>query len=185
MGMGLVSWQKVEDAHYLLFVKLVAAPKQEVCSVLYFSPPSFESRRVLVDRLAQVVISDAEVLKTWSKLNKDLGSQASNRGILAHCGLDYEIIYNTPAPSLDFKLGTPRLGQSRHNQIASLLGKKANKQPLATRDIRKFITGFIEIEERLTKFTQSVQLPPPQQGANLLQGLLPFLSSQAAPPSSA
>jgi hypothetical protein len=40
MGMGLVSWQKAEDAHYLLFVKLVAAPKQEVCSVLYFSPPS-------------------------------------------------------------------------------------------------------------------------------------------------
>jgi hypothetical protein len=84
MGMGLVSWQKVEDAHYLLFVKLIAAPKQEVCSVLYFSPPSFESRRVMVDRLAQVAISDAKVLKTWSKLNKDLGLQASNRGVLAH-----------------------------------------------------------------------------------------------------
>jgi hypothetical protein len=180
MGMGLVSWQRVEDAHYLLFVKLIAAPKQEVCSVLHFSPPSFESRRVLVDRLAQVVIADVAVLKTWSKLNKDLGSQASNRGTLAHYGLNYEIIYDTPEPSLDFKLGIPRLAQSRHNQIASLLGKKANKQPLTTRDIRKFITGFVEIEERLTEFTQSFQLPPPQQGANLLQGLLPFLSSQGA-----
>ncbi len=79
IGMGLVSWQNVEDSHYLLFVKLIAAPKQEVCSILYFSPPSFESRRVLVDRLAQVVISDAEVLKTWSKLNKDLGSQRLTR----------------------------------------------------------------------------------------------------------
>jgi len=70
MGMGLVSWQNVEDAHYLLFAKLIGAPKQEICSVLYFSPPSFESRRVLVDRLAQVGISDDEILRTWSKLTR-------------------------------------------------------------------------------------------------------------------
>jgi hypothetical protein len=182
MGMGLVSWQKVEDTHYLLFVKLIGAPKQEVCSILYFSPPSFESRRVLVDRLVQVVITDAEILKTWSKLNKDLGSHASNRGSLAHYGLDYEIIHSTPEPSLNFKIGAPRLAQSRHNQIASLLGKKSNKQPLTIRDVRKFITGFVEIEEHLKEFTQSFQLPAPQQGLGLLQGLAPYFSSLAGSP---
>jgi len=103
--------------------------------------------------------------------NKDLGVAASNRGSLAHYGLQYEIIYNTPEPSMDFKFGAPRLGQSRHNQIASLLGKQANKQPLTTRDVRNFITGFVEVERRLTEFTQSLQLPSPQQGVGLLQAI--------------
>jgi len=182
MGMGLVSWQHVEDAHYLLFVKLIGAPKQEVCSVLYFSPPSFESRRVLVDRLTQVVVSDEKILKTWSKLNKDLGVHASNRGILAHYGLEYEIIYDAPEPSLNFKLGAPRLAKSRHNQIAALLGKKVNKQPLTTKDVRTFITGFIEIEERLKHFAQSFPLPQPQQQVSLLQGLVPYFASQGESP---
>jgi hypothetical protein len=184
LGMALVTWQKVEDTHYLLFVKLIGAPKKEVCSILYFSPPSFESRRVLVDRLAQTIITDPKILKTWRKLNKDLDTEGSNRGKLAHYGLDYEVVFNTPEPSTDFKLGFPKLAPSRHNQIASLVGKKKTKEPLTTKEVRNLITNFIEIEGRLNEFIQSFHLPEPQQGANLLQGLAPYFSSLAGSPPS-
>jgi hypothetical protein len=181
MGMGLATWQRVEDCHYLLFEKLLNGPSQQVCSLLYFSPPSFESRRVMVDRIAQVVIKGEEINRTWKKLNKDLGTEAAKRGKLAHYGLNYEIIYNTPEPSLDFKLGAARLAPSRYNQIAELLGNKTAKEPLTIHEISDFITGFIAIGKRLEDFIDVVQVTS-QQPISYAQGLLQFLPSQAESP---
>jgi hypothetical protein len=66
VGAALTQWQQVEDAHYLFFLKILGAPKPEVCSVIYFSPPTFESRRVMVDRVAHYTITGKEDKKTWN-----------------------------------------------------------------------------------------------------------------------
>jgi hypothetical protein len=181
MGMGLATWQRVEDCHYQLFEKLLNGPSPTVCSILYFSPPTFESRRVLVDRIAQVLIADKEIKKEWEKLNKDLSTEAAKRGKLAHYGLDYEIVYNTPQPSLDFKMGAPRLAPSRYNQTAELLGNKTAKEPLTIRKIRDFIVSFMEIEDRLEAFLKALK-PAKQQAMGFSQALAPFLSSQGEHP---
>src|SRR5438309_6132274 len=92
MGAALTEWQRVEDAHYLFFLKILGAPKEEVCSVLYFSPPSFESRRVMVDRVAQHALENSDHKKDWPKISKRLDAGASHRGRIAHYALDFEII---------------------------------------------------------------------------------------------
>ena len=121
MGAALTEWQRVEDAHYLFFLKILGAPKPEVCSVVYFSPPTFESRRVMVDRVAHYTIGEADHKKEWKKLNKRLEKCASQRGKLAHYGLGFEIIKTGPRWH-DFEIGAPRLEPSKHNKIAALKG---------------------------------------------------------------
>jgi hypothetical protein len=106
MGAALTEWQRVEDAHYLFFLKILGAPKPEVCSVIYFSPPTFESRRVMVDRVAHYTLTEVEHKKEWKKLNKRLETCASQRGKLAHYGLGFEIVKTGPHFH-DFEIGAP------------------------------------------------------------------------------
>jgi hypothetical protein len=35
IGACLMKWQSVEDAHYILFLKMLGAPQEEICSVIY------------------------------------------------------------------------------------------------------------------------------------------------------
>jgi hypothetical protein len=180
MGMGLAIWQRVEDVHYLLFKKLIGSPKEAICSILYFSPPSFESRRVLVDRLSQVIIEDIKWLKTWKKLNKDINLAGYQRGKLAHYGIDYEIIFNTPEPSTDFKLGPPKLAPSKHNQIASPLGQK--KKSLTVLEVREIIAKFIDIESRLGKFVEELNIPMSTPKTKYLEGLNRYFGNSSDRP---
>src|ERR1700737_672274 len=81
IGLALTSWTIVEEQHFLLFRKMLSSISKEICSVLYFSPPSFESRRVLVDRVAQLYLPERH-LKEWDAINTDLADGASQRGRL-------------------------------------------------------------------------------------------------------
>jgi hypothetical protein len=177
VGAALTQWQQVEDAHYLFFLKILGAPKPEVCSVIYFSPPTFESRRVMVDRVAQVTITNQADKKIWKKLNKRLEKAASHRGKLAHYGLGFEIIQTGPNAT-DFKLGDPLLKPSMHNKIAALKGEKPDTHRVTSQEVRGYIVDFIQLKDDLENFTKKVAAPQPQQGLGLLSALLPFLGTE-------
>jgi hypothetical protein len=180
MGIVLTRWQSVEDAHYLLFVKMLGAPKEEICSVLYFSPPSFESRRVMVDRVAHFFLQDAAHKREWKDLNKRLETGASERGRIAHYSLDFEISPGPTGTLADMTLHSPRLKPSRYNQVAVLQGKGRDnpKHKLSTKELHGYIISFTKLSVELGAFAQKIALPPPQQGLGLLSGLLPHLGSQ-------
>jgi hypothetical protein len=177
VGAALTEWQQVEDAHYLIFLKILGAPKPQVCSVIYFTPPTFESRRVMVDRVAQVTITDEDEKKLRTKLNQRLDKAASHRGTLAHYGLGFEIIKTGPNAT-DFKLGEPRLEPSRHNKIAELKGEKLENRHLTSKEVQRCIIEFFTLKDDLENFTKRIENPRPQQGLGLLSNLLPFLGTK-------
>jgi hypothetical protein len=76
-------------------------------------------------------------------------------------------------------MGPARLAPSRYNQIAELLGSKAAKGPLTTREISEFIRGFNDVEERLARFIKAVQIWRHPKG--LLPSFAPFLSLLGEP----
>jgi hypothetical protein len=178
VGAALTQWQRVEDAHYLFFLKILGAPKPEVCSVIYFSPPTFESRRVMVDRVAYHMIANKEDKKTWKELHKRLETAASQRGKLAHYALGFEIIKTGPNVT-DFKLGLPRLEPSKHNKIAELKGETPDTYHLTSKQVRDYIATFIQLQNDLEHFTKTVPVLQPQQGLGLLSSLWPFLDTEA------
>jgi hypothetical protein len=177
IGIAMTQWQEVEDAHYLLFLKLLGAPKPEICSVIYFSPPTFESRRVMVDRVAYYAITDAEHKKEWRELNKRMGDCAHDRGKIAHYRLDFEISIENIDP-VKVKLGEPRLAPSSHNMIAALKGHTAEERLVTSTEIRGYIADFMGLKKDVEDFTKRVPFPPQQQGLGLLSNLLPFLGSE-------
>jgi hypothetical protein len=170
VGITITQWQRVEDEHYLLFLKMLGAPNPQIASIIYFSPPTFESRRVMVDRVAQVFLSDAEKKKEWKKLNDRLSGAASNRGQVAHYGLDYEIVSTGESPS-DLRLGAPRLRPSKHNKIAEMKGQ--SHKVLTSQKLRGYVLEFFRLEQDVNRFCNSLDLPPPRQGLDFLSALLP------------
>jgi hypothetical protein len=165
MGIALIVWQRVEDAHYLLFAKLIGA-KKEVCSILYFSPPTFESRRVVVDRLIEAVVDDKDILSRWGKLNKELQDAAKDRGKIAHYSLDFEIIYSETNP-FSMKTGSPHLKPTSHNKISDVLGK-GPKKAVTSDTISGFVKVFDDLEQRLEAITKEIKTPPQQPPVNSL-----------------
>jgi hypothetical protein len=181
MGLTLVTWQRIEDAHYLFFLKMLGAPKEEICSVLYFSPPSFESRRVMVDRVAHYFLEDKVHRKEWKEINKELETCAAQRGRVSHYGLGFEIIWK---PSTEFEIGAPRLEPSIHDKVQVLRGRTTQKPEhrVTKEEMMAYMKHFEEIEERLINITKAVSLPVPQLGANFLQVLQPFLETPKESP---
>jgi hypothetical protein len=173
MGMALTRWQGVEDAHYLLFLKMLGAPKEEICSVLYFSPPTFESRRVLVDRVAHYFLEDKAQKKEWSDLNKRLGDRASERGRIAHYSLSFDFKYRGPTLAHGVDVTNPHIRPSPHNKVAVLQGKtvESPKHRLTADEVLKYIESFTALERDVIAFTKKISLPQPQQGLGLLSFL--------------
>jgi hypothetical protein len=167
MGVALTTFQGVEDAHYLLFLKMLGAPMEEVCSVIYFSPPSFEGRRVMVDRVAQHALEE-KYKNEWNALNKRLSKASEKRGRIAHYSLDFEWIDVPPVPPADFafgEMGKPRLRPSRYNRLKD----GDNPQHLLTIiEVAKSVSVFAQLRDDLNAFTAKVSLPRPRQGLGLL-----------------
>jgi hypothetical protein len=185
MGICLVNWQKVEDEHYLLFRKWIGFPKDEISAVLYYSPPTFESRRVLVDRIAQCVLDgeeDMHHLKSWKKLNKQLESAAKKRGRIAHYSLDFEITYPASGP-LKVEVGAPRLAPTAYNKLKTMQGKGADNPShrLSIKELAGYITSFDALEKDLSAFRSEAPQPKRHYGAGLLQDLVHLTPLIAGP----
>lgn len=171
MGVALTAWANVEEAHFLIF-RMMRDTKKEICSVIYFSSPSFESRRVMVDRVAHFFISD-ENMKEWAKLTDELQKASGLRGQLAHYGLDFELLKNETnddgAPSLEF--GAPRLRPSSYNEVHIMQGKTGEKHTVTVKKLRLYAETFSDLERRLQDFNiRMTEQVPPRVG--LWSGLL-------------
>src|SRR5262249_12464502 len=138
----------------------------------YFGVPSFEGKRVLVDRIAAYYLAD-EFKTEWSKLDKSLQAASSQRGMLAHYGLDFEILNHIEREdgSLDIELGSPRLRPSSYNEVFVIQGKTGDKHTLKAEKIREYAVSFSELEKRLKDFTSGMREAQPQ--VSFSQALLP------------
>lgn len=124
----------------------------------------------MVDRVAQIFLTDDDKKRQWKALNKRLDTAASHRGKVAHYGLDYEIISAGTSPD-DIKLGDPRLRPSKHNKIAEMKGQ--SDEVVTHTELREYVLEFLRLDQDLEKFTKSLDLPPPRQGLDFLSALLP------------
>jgi hypothetical protein len=178
IGLGLTSWTIVEEQHFLLFRKMLSSISKEICSVLYFSPPSFESRRVLVDRVAQLHLPES-LLKEWNALNDDLADGASQRGRLAHYGLDFEVTKEEKHEdgSVSFEFGEVRLRPSSHNHVNILQKKTGEKHTVTTQKLRDYMESFKALEARLKEFSLKMTPAPPK--VDYARGLLNFQTTPA------
>jgi hypothetical protein len=172
MGLALTSWASVEEAHFLAFRKMMGQIKKEICSIVYFSIPSFEGKRVLVDRIATYYLADS-FKKEWSTLDKDLQTASSQRGMLAHYGLDFELLKRTEHEdgALEMEFGPPRLRPSTYNEVFVIQGKTGDKHTLTLGKIRSYAESFSSLENRLADFTVRMQEATPQ--VSFSQALLP------------
>ncbi|WP_340667914.1 hypothetical protein [Bradyrhizobium ottawaense] len=172
MGAALTSWADVEEAHFLAFRKMMGLTKKELCSIVYFSIPSFEGKRVLVDRIAAYYLAD-DFKSEWSKLDRELQSASSQRGMLAHYGLDFELLDQTTDEdgSLKFKFGAPRLRPSSYNEVFVIQGKTGDKHTLTMDKIRNCAERFQELSKRMADFTHRMQ--EAQHHVGFAQALFP------------
>jgi hypothetical protein len=172
MGLALTSWTKVEDTHFEFFKTMLPGVNAKICSVLYHSPPTFESRRVLVDRVAELYL-DKKFKKRWTKLNIELGECASHRGQLAHYGINFEITFpDGEEQSLDnFIVAAVRLRPSEHDHVKVMQGKTGEKHTVTMAKIGVFVRRFDALKSDLGKFTLEAHGPPPPPYVGFLSGL--------------
>lgn len=179
MGLTLAIWQRLEDEHFRLFVKILGAPQQEICSIVYHSTESFESRRVMVDRVARVFFKTLAKPKArrrangeWNEIHQLLKDASEDRNKIAHYSVEY-----TPIRKIDrdggttLELGSPRLQPSPHNVVSKLLGRTPDKpeHTLSPKELMAFSKRFNALSERIVKLNRDLPLPQPRLGEHLLQ----------------
>jgi hypothetical protein len=173
MALTSLDWQRVEDMHYLLFNKMVQTPNDDICSILYYQPPSFEGKRTLVDRLAQLYLPK-DFHGEWSKLNKRLKNASEQRGSVAHYSLDFETTKGPTRAIADMQIGAPRLVPSPNNKIDEMKGRVRSKEKyiVTTKKMRDYVLSFRELSEDLKKFILKIPDRPPRSSNPLATALL-------------
>jgi hypothetical protein len=174
MGLTLAVWQRLEDQHFLLFVKLLGAPKREICSVIYHGIPGFEGRRVMVDRVVSFSELTSEQKGEWKNIHSALASAAEDRNKIAHYSVEYDLVQKEMQAdgSRPVELGSPHLRPSFHNVLKDRTAEKPGHK-LTPAEMRGYVNAFNGLAGRLSALRKSISLPPPRQG--LASGLLPFL----------
>ena len=185
MGLAMHLWAGVEDALFLLFSSILRSPSETMDSIVFYSCPSFESKRVLTDRLSQKVLT-SEDHKRWESINKRLIDESSFRGKIAHYGIDHEVQNNNAILAALLKdkappdpiLGPPHLRRSKKNKIS--VGKKG-QLTTDSKDILKHCNSFSLLSDDIKSLSQSVKLshihlsPTP---ANSLSSFLHYPGTQ-------
>jgi hypothetical protein len=192
IGFAMMTWQDIEAAHFRLFLKMLGAPKKEVCSAIYYSVESFDARHKMVGRMAHYFMqadSYAPHRAVWSGvdggLSKKVKDANENRNKLAHYGMDFDVIGQTERPdgSRVVELSNPRLQPYYENQVSRLLGRTPDRPEhnLSAKEISGYASLFQRVGAEIDDFQKSLTLPPPHQGIGLLAGLLPYLGSGEIP----
>jgi hypothetical protein len=154
MSLALIGWEHVEDELYLLFRKLLNYPSDSICSILYHSPPSFESRRVLLDRIIEACIMPKEARIDWKKISKRLVKASEHRGQPAHFGLGFEIEFPGQTPPLNYRFINPHLRPSLKNRLKSSQGRgyenKDNR--ISASKITEYIEEFSKLKSDIESF---------------------------------
>jgi hypothetical protein len=192
IGFAMIAWQTVEVAHFKLFLKMLGAPQKEICSVVYFSIESFDSRHKMIGRVAHYFLQGDHYDKhriTWAGtdggLYKKIKDANENRNKVAHYDLYFDIrISEKPDGGQDYILGLPRLAPNPQNLVSHLLGRTADApgHKLSPEEIKAYASTFQALGTEIDDFQKNLTLPPPQQGLGLLGLLAPPLDLTAPPP---
>jgi hypothetical protein len=163
IGLALVTWQDVEDAHFKVFLQMLNVPLSDVSSVVYYSFESFEARRKMVSSMARYFLAGREFKKQrayWQVLEKDLKDANENRNKLAHYQADYDLINQTELPDggVRFDVTPHTLRPGRWNFVAKLLGRNPDspEHNLSSQSISKYIVDFRSLRTRLDWFHVSI-----------------------------
>lgn len=153
MGLGLTAWESVENEHFFLFRKLLNYTADHICSVLYHSPPTFESKRVLVDKLIDANVIPNNFKNEWSKINRRLASASEHRGNIAHFGLGFEIEYISRS-HLTYRLVNPHLRPSLQNRLKSMQNKGYDnpKYRIPESTLHEYIEEFRNLADEIEEF---------------------------------
>jgi len=167
MGIAIALWQWVEDRHFALFIKMLGAPNRDICSAVYHSTESFESRRIMVSRVADIFLKDTtKVLRTrWNELNKALKTGNENRNKIVHYSMEYEFAPN-PDSRAGVVIGPPRLQPYPLNVVSRMIGRTPDRSEhnLSIEEIKKSATEFRELVWQLLNF--EVDLTQQQEEAS-------------------
>jgi hypothetical protein len=181
IGLTLAVWQRLEKQHFLLFVKLLGAPKLDICSVIYHGIPSFEGRRVIVDRVTLFSELTEQQRSEWSNIHSALEKAATDRNKIAHYSVEYELIEteNADDGGVSYDIGKPHLRPASENTADSLRGRHPDKlgHRLTPIEMRQYVVRFNGLAERLSALRNSISLPKPHQGLSWVSGLQPFLDA--------
>jgi hypothetical protein len=182
MGLTLAVWQRLEETHFRVFLRTSGLPR-DICSMIYHGIPSFEGRRVMVDRVMQCdSVALAEELKSeWSAINAKLETASTNRNKIAHYVIDYEFLSSTDEPDggVSVRFGNPHLRPSPVNQVEVLRGRTPDKKghKLTPDELRQYIVEFNALIDRLQKLAFALPYPPTYPIA-YGEGLRPFLEME-------
>ncbi|WP_315765486.1 MULTISPECIES: hypothetical protein [unclassified Bradyrhizobium] len=178
IGLALVTWQDVEDAHFRMFFKLLGAPDYSVASLVYHHTESFEGRHTMVGRLIEHSLKGKPRLrKLWSNekggLQKDVKEANRNRNKLAHYSHDFTVscVEEMNDGSVTITFSDPRLQPSPYNMVSRLLGRTPDKEEhsLNAISVLGYTHNFAALARRLNDFC--LELPDAVPNPNLQQKL--------------
>jgi hypothetical protein len=166
MGLALVTWQGIEDAHFKIFLKMLKVPMDDVSSVPYFAIESFASRHAMLDKMAQYFLAPRcfkKQRKEWQDLYTAAKNANDNRNKFAHYALDYDFIrhYERPDGSVVVEFTPHRLRPARQNAVSRLLGRTPDKDDhnLGPDQIKQYIVEFRQLAGQLELFHVSLSKP--------------------------
>jgi hypothetical protein len=192
IGLALMTWQDVEEAHFKLFFKLIGAPNPEIASLAYHATESFDQRRVMVSRMVDWMLKatdqTAKLAPIWQDtsggLNKALKDASENRNKLAHYTWQYDIKEIKPG---EYVTGSTRLQPSSWNVVSQILGRVASspKHNLDKTVVRTYIDEFRRLTKALDEFHRQLVPWPTEPSILRSIGLPPsYLTESHRSPSS-
>jgi hypothetical protein len=170
IGLALVVWQEVEEAHFELFVKMLGSDYNEVSAVVYFSVESFEARRKMVGNMAHYFLTAKADKTIWNDdkggLQKALKDANENRNKLAHYNVEEDLLnVDEEDGVVTVDLGPPRLRPHKWNLVSRLRGLTPDKPEhnLSVAEVAGYVREFRKLARRIRDFSSNLTLPP-QQG---------------------
>ena len=193
MAAALVQWEHVEDELFLLLQKLLNYPNETICSVIFHGPPSFEGRRVLVNRIVDASMMPKDARTKWKKLSERIASASKKRGQVAHFGLGFEVEFIGPREEMKYRLINPHLRPSLKNRLKSLQGSgyESSKSRVTALKIAQYSQEFGAVRTEIDNFRKTLivaRLPrakrprseiPPRSMSKLLAILYPQLHGKS------
>jgi hypothetical protein len=166
IGLGLVTWQRVEDVHFKIFLRMLNVPLIDVSSVAYYSLESFDARNTTLDRMAHYFLAPKQLKQQrikWQGLHKRLKDGNLNRNKLAHYSVDYDLINMREMPdgSVVFDVTPHSLRPARWNFVSRLLGRTPDKEDhnLGADQIKRYIIDFRQLVGEMELFHVSIGQP--------------------------
>jgi hypothetical protein len=184
IGLALVTWQDVEEAHFKLFFKLIGAPNGEIASLAYHSLDSFQTRHVMVGRMIDLFFKnttqDETVKRVWANvdgLQKRLKDANLNRNKLAHYSWETDFVSETHLETggVIVKFTGPRLQASSYNSVSRVLGYTPDKPEhnLDEGTLRTYIGDFRRLATELDAFQRDLNSWPLEPTLAQVLGLPP------------